>query len=188
MLIEEVSSNWIHRSLVFWYLRTLKISTQLKQTSRDEQRKKLLDSVTKHLPEDLRPDLYLESSGVVEIMTWGQYPWEFAHFTDEELADALIALSPTSHPGGRNKLIASINAQRTKDPSPDIEDAWKKSGVKKLALAEKLWPLLESQIRDAISKGEQGPPVMQAVLRARHLGFLNYGVRMGLKRHTSQAV
>jgi len=152
------------------------------EADRDAQRERLLTVITEALPEDLRPDLFMPDAGFVEIMTWGDKPFEFAHFTDEELADALLATSTRTHPDGRAKLVQAINLQRTRDPSPDIEDAWRGSGVSKIELADALWPLLEAQIERAVEAGEPGPPVMRAVVRAYELAFMNYGADMALRR------
>ena len=119
----------------------------------------------------------------MEIMTWGKLPFEFAHFTDRQLADALLSRSSKSHPRGRAGLIHSINMQRTADPSPDIDDAWKQSGVSKLELADALWPLLNARIERAIERGTMGPPIMKGVIRAYELALLSYRRSMSLRRH-----
>lgn len=87
------------------------------------------------------------------------------------------------HPKGRDALIQSIPRQRTVDPSPDIDDAWKKSGVHKIDLADELWPLLEARIERAITQGTSGPPVMKAMLRAYELAMLSYQLSMSVRRH-----
>jgi hypothetical protein len=151
--------------------------------NRRAQRKLLLDSITAPLPRNLRPDLYTKEARIVEIMTWGKYPWEFAHFTDAQLADALLKVACKPHPKGRTGLIHSINRQRTADPSPNIDDAWKTSGVSKTDLADALWPLLEARIERAIERGTTGPPVMKAMLRAHELASLSYRLSMSVRRH-----
>lgn len=150
---------------------------------RRHERKLLLDSIAAPLPKDLRPDLYTKEAQIVEIVTWGKHPFEFAHFTDAQLADALVRRAAAPHPKGRDALIRSIHFQRTVDSSPDIDDAWKKSGVSKLGLADELWPLLEARIERAISEGTSGPPVMKAMLRAYELAMLSYQMNMSVRRH-----
>lgn len=108
------------------------------------------------LAKDLRRDLHTRDARVVEIMTWGKLPFELAHFTDEQLANALLNVSSKSHPKGRTGLIRSINMQRTADPSPDIDYAWKQSGVSKLELADALWPLLTATPRTGPSTQKKG--------------------------------
>jgi len=153
------------------------------QPGRRKQRKLLLDSISAPLPADLRPDLYSQGARIVEIMTWGPEPFEFAHFSDGRLADAMLGLAASPHPGGRSGLIQSIHKQRTLDPSPDVEDAWREPGVNKLALADALWPTLAARIERAIAKQTTGPPVMKAVLRAYELAMLSYKRNMSVRRH-----
>ena len=149
---------------------------------RREQRKLLLDSIAGPLPKDLRPDLYTRGARIVEIMTWGKFPWEFAHFTDAHLADAMLQAAGTPYPKGRVALINNIHLQRISS-SPNIQDAWKRSGVSKPDLADALWPRLEARIERAIEKGTTGPPVMKAMLRAYNLAMLSYKRNMSVRRH-----
>ena len=114
--------------------------------------------------------------------SWGLLPWEFAHFSDAQLADSLITAAGKPHPAGRDQLVADIY-QRTKDPTPDIDDAWRKSGVSKPELADVLWPILEARIERAISMGTLGPPIMKAALRVYELANLSYGLNVSVKRH-----
>jgi len=151
---------------------------------RAAQRKLLLDSITRALPADLRPDLYLRSARIVEIMTWGKHPFEFAHFSDGRLADAMLNIAAVPHPTGRADLLRAIDLQRTRDPTPDIEDAaWNRSRIKKTSLAEEMWPQLEARIERAIAARTTGPPVMKAVLRAYELAMLSYRLHMSVRRH-----
>jgi hypothetical protein len=155
------------------------------RADRAAKRLQLIDAITQNLPDDLKPDLLHRDARLVEIFTWGKYPFEFAHFSDARLADAILAVAGKPHPGGRSGLIQAINNQRTLDPTPNIEDAWKKSGVRKVQLAEQLWPLLERRVRRAITEGTQGPPIMRAVVRAYQLSVLSPRANMALRRHSS---
>jgi hypothetical protein len=155
-------------------------------SDRSQQRKLLLDSITQYIPADLRADLYRRNARVVEIVTWGRLPFEFAHFTDRQLADALLQAAAASHPRGRAALIWAIHMQRVKDPTPNIEDAWKRSGVKKVQLAEVTWPLLKRRIERAIVRGHRGPPIMRAVLRAYELASLSYQLTTVIERHPAR--
>jgi hypothetical protein len=154
---------------------------------RERQRKLLLDSIAKPLPVDLRSDLYTKSAQIVEIMTWGKYPWEFAHFTNGQLGDALLRESLFAYPGGRVALLRSIQNQRLRaglpNRSPDINNAWSSSGVSKLDLADALWPVLKARIERAMeSDTARRPPVMKAIIRAYQLANLDYGRYMVLRR------
>jgi hypothetical protein len=139
-------------------------------SARDAVRDKLLKAIAKRLPTELQPEVMHWSSRLVEIMTWGPgVPFEFAHFTDDELADGLLTAAAKPHPKGRDGLVHAIHQQRTRDRTPNIEDAWRASGVSKPQLAKTLWPVLESRVLQAMERGGKGPPVMQAALRAREL-------------------
>jgi hypothetical protein len=78
---------------------------------RREQRRYLIAAIAWLLPTNLRPDLYDRGTRLVEILTWGRYPFEFAHFTDRQLANALLARAGKSHPRGRESLINAIKIQ-----------------------------------------------------------------------------
>jgi hypothetical protein len=151
------------------------------------QRKLLLDSLTVNVPRDLRRDLYTnrKRDRVVEIRTWGKLPFEFAHFTDEQLADAVSHIALAPHPGGRTGLVNDIHAERV-SPSPNIEDLrWRGRGpLRKTDLADVLWPLLEARIKRAIARGNTGPPIMKGMLRAYEMASASYGVHRALRRHT----
>jgi hypothetical protein len=152
------------------------------EADRRRERLLLLDSIARGVQDDFKADLYSREGRFVEIRTWGRYPFEFAHFTDEQLADAILASTSRQHPGGRAGLISAINRQRTLDPTPNIDDAWRQSGVGKLQLAEATWPLLERRIKRAIARGNHGPPIMAAALQAYELAMMSYQRNVVLRR------
>jgi hypothetical protein len=76
--------------------------------------------------------------------------------------------------------------QRVKDPTPNIEDARKGSGVSKIQLAEATWPLLKRRIERAIARGHRGPPIMRGVLRAYELASLSYQLTTIIERRPSR--
>src|SRR5687768_3234267 len=75
---------------------------------RADQRKLLLDAIAAALPKDLRGDLYGRDARIVEILTWGKLPFEFAHFTDLRLAAALERAARTPYPSGPTALVTDI--------------------------------------------------------------------------------
>lgn len=155
---------------------------------RNYQRKLLLDSLTQNIPPDLRGDYYSKEpdSRIVEIRTWGKLPFEFAHFTDRQLADAMLRIAAVPYPRGPAALVNAIKMQRTHDPSPNVDDVfrrWRGSGLSKTKLADALWPVLEKRIRRAIARGEQGPPIMQALARAYAMAAAPYRSNMILRRY-----
>jgi hypothetical protein len=152
---------------------------------REKQRKLLLDSLTKYVPKDLTGDYYASSlrDRIVDIVTWGRWPFEFANFTDRELAKAMIKIAHVPYPQGLERLIRNLKMQRLHDPEPNVEKVfWRGSGLKKVPLAEALWPVLERKVTNAIRRGTPGPPVMRACLRAYEMLVLSERVPIVLRR------
>jgi hypothetical protein len=155
------------------------------RSDRARQRRLLLDSITKGLPVDLRRDLYTREARIVEILTWGKWPLEFAHFSDRQLADALLALAAgAGYPGGRTALITQVANVRSAN-RPNVERIWPTLAIAnlKVSLANELWPVLERRMQIAISRRTKGPPLMQAALRAYELAMLSYRRNMSVRRH-----
>jgi hypothetical protein len=74
-------------------------------------------------------------------MTWGKLPFEFAHFTDGQLTDAMLSIARTPHPHDRATLVSGLHMQRTRSKAPDIEKlVWRNSRIKKPSLADALSP------------------------------------------------
>lgn len=149
------------------------------------QRKLLLDSLTVNVPTDLRADYYNNHrrDRVVEIVTWGKLPFEFAHFKDRELADAMCKVAKVPYPHDRARLIHGLHMQRTQNAAPDVEDVfWRGSGLSKTVLAEALRPVLEGKIEMAIEQGTPGPPVMRACARAYEMLAASEGKAWMLRR------
>jgi hypothetical protein len=149
------------------------------------QRKLLLESLTANVPDDLRSDYYNNTrrGRVVEFMTWGKLPFEFAHFTDSQLADAMLSIARTPYPHDRARLVSGLHMQRTRSPAPDVEELfWRNSWITKPTLADALWPVLERKISTAIQRDRRGPPVMQACLRAHEMASAWHGLPMMLRR------
>jgi hypothetical protein len=154
-------------------------------TDRRYQRKLLLDSLTLNVPKDVRSDYYINTrrDRVVEIVTWGKLPFEFAHFTDRELADAMLSAAAAHYPHDLSRLVRGIHMQRTNSAAPNVEEVfWRGSGLTKPGLAEALWPVLESKINTAIQQGKPGPPMMRACIRAYEMASVSAGLSMMLRR------
>jgi hypothetical protein len=154
------------------------------------QRRLLLDSLTQNVPRDLQADYYIDTrrGRIVDIWTWGRRrPFEFANFTDQELADAMLAIATVPYPNGRARLIRGLNMQRTRSNAPNVEQVfWPNSRLKKTTLADALWPVLQRKINKAIQHGQKGPPVMQACLRAYEMLTVSEGQPIILRRRRSR--
>ena len=119
--------------------------------------------VTRPKPEEL--------DELVEIRTWDASCYEFAHFTDEELADGLIEAHPTIDGWTRDQLIEALAYWRAK--KKDIKRVWEsgrwieQSGSmtgkwtpepSKVKLAEALWPRAAQESSTVHGHGESTGP------------------------------
>ena len=125
----------------------------------------------------------IELNELVEIRTWHASCYEFAHFTDDELADGIMAVHQTIDGWTRDELVATLGYWRTK--KQDIKRVWtsgrwdehakKMTGkwayeVSKVRLAEALWPVLEQKIvQFKASETAPVPPIVQVISDAYHL-------------------
>ena len=125
----------------------------------EEQRLRL----TRRIYESLEPQYQTATSQqeinhLVEIVTWGQHPWEFANFTDADLAAGIMSL--VTLPEGMTKvdLVAALQAERkVTNRSPNVENVGKRMRrkVRKVELAEALWPRLQRKVQ---ADGRRGRP------------------------------
>ena len=150
----------------------------------EKERTKLLNEIKDVLKtqgvERPNPD---ELEHLVEIRVWNASCYEFAHFTDEELADGITAAHETVNGWTRDELIAALNYWRGEDK--DIKHVWYRGGptappnrltgkweyeVSKVKLAEALWPALLRKIQLAmVTDDAPVPPIMQVINDAYHL-------------------
>lgn len=152
-------------------------------------RDRLIKLITEEVPEDFRADLLHPSAELVEVRTWPGLPFEFAHFSDRELATALRSAARLPCPWPYAELVRRVGLQRRCDPTPDLEDAWKgwrRSGLTKVKVAEALWPTLERRIRRAEAKGRiSDVPILALAVRANELASMRrHGI--GLRRESQQ--
>jgi hypothetical protein len=104
---------------------------------------------------------------LVFVKTWSESCFEFAHFTDDELAEALLKVHP--HCGGQDKarLVAALKVQR--DHGCDIKNVWKnwRPPASKKALARELWPVLRGKLDAAASNPTVIlPPIAEVLISA----------------------
>ncbi|TVT20707.1 hypothetical protein LWP59_33865 [Amycolatopsis acidiphila] len=103
-----------------------------------------------------------ELSLLVDIHRWSASCYEFAHFTDDELADALMAIHKTVNGLSRDDLIGALAALRKRARSGhhnvDIKNVWWDWNYEpsKVNLAEQLWPVLKQKI-DRCREDEEAP-------------------------------
>jgi hypothetical protein len=146
----------------------------------DEQRRKLLDRVDQTLRFGGVAVDRADLEALVEIQTWDA-PFEFAHFTDDELAQAALAQRRPGHQITVQQLAAAFDQIRTTTKKLDLIDASLRNHLDKVELADALWPVLKAKIEACTATGDfSDVPVAAAVWRAAELARQprrNVGVR-----------
>jgi hypothetical protein len=149
-------------------------------STRPKQRRQQVMLATRlydSLPKGLRsPQMMRQMQSLVHVTTWGTVPWEFANFSDAELAAAITRCTALPSGMSRRDLIAALRAERVikkarpSGRSPDVEKictTWP-SKFSKLALAEELWPVLEAKVGRELASGKR-PRVPAARIGIRAL-------------------
>jgi hypothetical protein len=88
-----------------------------------------------------------ELDELVAIRTWSESCYEFAHFSDDELADGIMEVHSTINGLTRDELIDRLKVERRR--RKDIKEVWSLWDYKpsKVELAKALWPTLERKIQ-----------------------------------------
>ncbi len=134
--------------------------------ARERKRQKWIERIHQDLPSDVRHEIDLsELDGLVRIIVWDDsgYAFEHAHFTDEELADGLLAIAPNGPP--RAEVMTRLaEARRKKRNLNSVWWDWAPPQPAKPALAMELWPILSGRVKAARETGSAGSvPVLRAV-------------------------
>jgi hypothetical protein len=133
---------------------------------RRDRRDKWVNRLLQTLPSDMRtPIVAQQIRPFVTVTTWTRTgrSFEFAHFTDVEIATAAAALDRRQRQPTRTQRIAIVTKLRAERGNLD-----KMLGpVSKVALAEELWPILDAKIERALARGtERRIPIIRAVHQA----------------------
>jgi antitoxin component HigA of HigAB toxin-antitoxin module len=106
---------------------------------------------------------------LVQIHTWSASCYEFAHFTDEELADGIMAIHTTINGLTREQLIEAIAAERGRQK--DIKEVWSKWDYKpsKVRLARTLWPVLEGKMKQRLADPNAPVPEIAQVVYGAYI-------------------
>jgi hypothetical protein len=137
-------------------------------TDRADIKRKLVRNLEHGVPAHYRTRRFrADLNHLVSIQTWGPKPFEFAHFSDRELAEAVIEITHTSRPPVTVRK-ALANARR--DSNPDVTRALKRlvPRISKPALAEALWPSLKARIEASLEGSAKAPPILKAALKIQH--------------------
>jgi hypothetical protein len=133
---------------------------------RRERRDKWVSRVMQALPRELRtPIVAQQLRPFITVATWTRTgtSFEFAHFTDTEIATAAAALDRRKRQPTLEKRVEIVAKLRVERGNLD-----KMLGpISKVALAEALWPVLEAKIERALERAtERRVPIVRAVHRA----------------------
>lgn len=164
-----------------------RFSTRTKQRA---ERDKLVRRLHESLPPRMRSRQVLKQVGaLVHVVTWGTVPWEFANFTDAELATA-ITHCVTLPPGiTRRDLTAALKAERTirhtnQTRSPNVEAICRSWPDKfhKTQLAEQLWPVLQVKVHRDITSGKRlRIPAARVAAKALRMALESSGRNVALR-------
>lgn len=117
------------------------------------------------------PKIHEQLADLVMVETWGTAPFEFAHFSDDEISRAILQAYQGNDAPSPERLAAQVGIQRRHNAN--IEKLWQRwIGLKpsKVVVAEALWPVLEAKIRAAQAAGSlQRILVARVVVRASDL-------------------
>lgn len=126
------------------------------EQQRQEKRERWAARMQESLQEPCRtsPLVLQQLIELIHVETWGA-AFEFAHFTDGELARAANRVAKRSNPAAPRILVRSIAPVRAHDG--DLGQVWHRAvykGVSKPAVAEEFWPMLERKLREANKAGD----------------------------------
>lgn len=124
---------------------------------------------------------YAEIETLVTIETWGTSTWEFANFTDSELATALRKTTGLTRPW--QDFYVAVKDER-KLPRPDVENPGRRVGRlgNKMEIAHALEPVLVNKVRQRMAKGTlSGLPVGRIGEAALRMALTHHRRSVALK-------
>lgn len=144
----------------------------LTKDSSEKQRRKWVEQIYKAIPKDNRtPNLRNDVLSLVSVETWDGQSFEFAHFTDEEITSGILDAYEGPSPPFFTDLRIWVGSVRAKSGNLErLWETWAPPRPRKTKLAEKLWPILERKIEDAISRNDTSSiPVVRVLHQAYQL-------------------
>ena len=140
---------------------------------REQRRQQWLARIRRALPERYQSaNIADQLRELVEVMTWtttGQ-SFEFAHWSDRQLAGAILTLSPNPPPTLAG-LTASVAACRARRRGLDSiwRTGWPTPHPEKPAIADALWPSLERRIVSDRERPQARVPALRVARRTLEL-------------------
>jgi hypothetical protein len=143
------------------------------QAGRERKHSAWVRKICEALPPRCRnhPAIEAQIARLVHIETWGTAAFEYAHFTDEQLAAAINQVLAESGTSGPVASVTPEQVGRWRAANANIEKIVDKQlRLSKVKLAEALWPHLEA---DLIARRDAGTldqiPIARVALRAMEL-------------------
>ena len=122
------------------------------------------------LPVGLRSRVSGEDlSGLVEVRVWDEdgLSFEFAHFTDQELAGAVARCSRSPSTPSEEELVALVReARRLRRGLATVWEGWDRPEPNKKRVVESLFPGLLDRVDEALQREEhEADPPVARILR-----------------------
>jgi hypothetical protein len=133
------------------------------------QRRKIIDEIVAVVRSQGVEPQREDVESLVEITTWSASCFEFEHFTDAELAEALRSIHIDCGGLDRANLEGALSAQRLH--RQDIKNVWRnwRTPPSKRILADALWPILERKLDAAAEdSSREVPAIAERLLDAFH--------------------
>lgn len=114
---------------------------------RETQRQTMIEEILRSVPHVLRTTALRDDlEHLVHVVAWGDEPFEYAHFTDRELAQALRRIAGSAAPDLKT-LQGQISILRRS--GANLEKVWRRwpVAIGKPELVDSLWPVLERRLR-----------------------------------------
>jgi hypothetical protein len=157
-------------------------STAVKQ---EAERQKLSRRLFEALPPAVQsPHAREDIDTLVTVTTWETGSWEFANFTDLELAKAIMKIATLPDQVTINDVRARVAGLRSAALASNIEHATKPwgVGVNKVKLAEALWPVLRRKVRRRLKSDTlDGLPAARVAKAALSLALQTHRRSVGLR-------
>jgi hypothetical protein len=140
----------------------------------DNTRKGILDEIKSVLSAQEARTTDKELGELLHIQTWSASCYEFAHFENEELADALMAVHKTVNGMTRDELIIALQKLRDRSKNGhervDIKQVWGQWAYEpsKVELARELWSTLERKIQRCRDEDDAPVPEIVEVVERAH--------------------
>ena len=149
------------------------------EKKREQRREVWVSRILKSLDDEYRADAVRQAlESLVQVDVWnGDQSFEYAHFTNRELA---VALGAVDDRFGKRKLSERIEiVKRQRADSVNVVHALGKRGSK-VSLADELWPVLLQKVKAAETKGTASKIPMVRVL--------DRAVDLALSTHRGQVI